>query len=307
MKHSVEKNQLVNELHKPLRKKYLRRRTVIRHLDDLWQSDLGQLDLYSKYNKNYKFILVVIDCFSKFVWCRPLKTKTGDEVTKAFADILDNEKRHPENLQTDQGKEYYNTSFRNLMKKYSINHYSTYTAMKASIAERVMRTLKEKLFKYFSLNGTYKWIDILPDIVHDYNNQKHRTINMKPSSVNKNTNITAFNHMKIATGTRKFKIGDVVRISKAKHVFEKGYTPNWTTELFKVTKVQITNPITYLLEDMNGQPIKGCFYTEELQKTKNSEIYLVEKVLRKKQNKVYVKWLGLDNSHNSWIDATNKF
>jgi Integrase core domain len=307
--HSKEKIQLVNELHRPARRNYKRRRTIIKGMDDLWQSDLCQLDQYAKYNKNFKFILVVIDCFSKFVWCRPIKSKSGDDVARAFEDILKSQSRKPHNLQTDQGREYFNVHFQKLMKKYNINHYNTYSRMKAAIAERVIRSLKERLFKYFSLNGIYKWIDVLPTITQHYNNRKHRTTGMKPSSVNKKNEQQilkeSYTHIKMATGARKFKIGDLVRISKAKHVFEKGYVPNWTTELFKVVTVKLTNPITYLLEDLHGDPIKGCFYTDELQKAQNPDVYLVEKVIRKKGNKVYVKWLGFDSSHNSWIEKSN--
>lgn len=309
MQHNKEKIQLVKELHKPARKKYGRRRTIIKGLDDLWQSDLCQMDLYAKHNRKFKFILVVIDCFSKYLWCRPLKTKSGEEVMRAFDDILKSDNRCPKNLQTDQGKEYYNVHFKKLMQKYNINHYSTFSPIKAAIAERVIRTLKEQLFKYFSLNGSYKWIDILTTIVQNYNNQKHTVTSMKPQDINKTNEQkilkSSYSYMKIATGVQKFKVGDVVRISKAKHVFEKGYIPNWTTELFKIAKVQITNPITYLLEDMMGLPIKGAFYSDELQMTKNPDVYLVEKVLRRKGNNVYVKWLGLNNSHNSWINKNN--
>lgn len=308
--HTKEKIELVNELHKPSRKKFKRRRTIIKGLDDLWQSDLGQLDQYAKYNNNFKYILVVIDCFSKFVWVKPLKTKTGEEVSKSFEAILnDANGRKPRNFQTDQGKEYYNTHFKNILKKYKINHYSTFNITKAAICERVIRTLKEKLFKYFTLNGTYRWIDILPDIVKNYNNQRHSVLGLKPTEVNKKNEKSilhsVYQHLKVS-GSRKFNKGDLVRISKAKHVFEKGYTPNWTTELFKIVKINITNPTTYVLEDLNGQPIRGSFYEAELQKTNQPDVYLVEKILRRKGGKVYVKWLGFDSSHNSWIDVTNK-
>lgn len=308
-KHTHEKRKLVKELHKPIRKNFKRRRTVIKGLDDLWQSDLGQMDMYAGYNKNFKYFLVVIDCFSKFVWALPIKNKTGEEVTKAFETIL--KQRHPQNLQTDQGKEYFNVKFKNLMKKYNINHYNTYSCKKAAIAERVIRTIKEKLFKYFSLNGSYRWIDILSGIVADYNNTIHKTIKMKPIDVSKTNESkvlkSAYNFIKLSTMPRKFSEGDIVRISKAKHVFDKGYTPNWTTELFKIAKVKITNPPTYLLEDMEGRPISGCFYEQELQKTSQPDIYLVEKVIRRRGNKVYVKWLGFDDTHNSWIDKSNSF
>lgn len=262
--------------------------------------DLAEMRPYAHQNKGYKMIMVVIDCFSKFLWTRPLKTKTGEEITRTFSDILTSTARWPKNLQTDQGTEFYNSKFQSLMKKRNINHYNTFTVKKAAIAERVIRTLKSKLYKYFSLNGTYKWIDVLQQLTKEYNSTRHHKTGFKPEDVNKSNESKilkkCYSHLKIA-GPRKFKVGNIVRISKAKHVFD-----NWTTELFKIIKIKITNPITYLLEDMQGQPISGAFYEEELQKTKNPDIYLVEKVLKKKGKKMYVKWLGFNNRHNSWID-----
>lgn len=303
-----EKIQLVNELHKPTRKNFKRRRIVIKGIDDLWQADLAEMCNYAKDNNNFRYIMIVIDCFSKYVWAEPLKNKSGPEVTKAMDSIIKGSTRACNNLNTDQGTEFYNVHFKDLMKKYNVNHYSTYTVKKAAIVERVIRTLKEKLYKYFSLNGSYRWIDILPEIVKQYNNQCHRTIGMKPVEVNKANEkqilSSVYNHVKL-TGARRYKVGDIVRISKNKHVFSKGYTPNWTTELFKIVKVRITNPTTYLLEDMNGRPISGGFYEKELQLTKTPDVYLVEKVLRKQGRKVYVKWLGFDSSHNSWINSDN--
>ncbi|KAJ8911907.1 hypothetical protein NQ315_012321 [Exocentrus adspersus] len=176
-KHTTEKIQLVNELHKPARKNYTRRRTIIKRLDDLWQSDLAEMGNYAKDNRQYKYILVVIDCFSKFLWTKPIKNRTGN--------ILHTNKRVPRNLQTDQGTEYYNRTFNNLMKKYNINHYSTYSVKKASMAERVIRTIKSKLYKYFSLNGAYNWLAVLPEITDNYNESRHSTIGYKPIDVTK--------------------------------------------------------------------------------------------------------------------------
>ncbi|XP_011171644.1 uncharacterized protein LOC105204286 [Solenopsis invicta] len=111
---------------------------------------------------------------------------------------------------------------------------------------------------------------------------------------------TVYSHVKIA-GPAKFKVGDSVRVSKYKTIFEKGYTPNWTTEVFKIAKVQITNPVTYLLKDYKGKPVAGGFYEYELHRATHPDVYLVEKVLRKRGDEVYVKWPGFDNSHNLWI------
>lgn len=305
--HSKEKVQIVNELHKPIRRKFKRRSTVVKGIKDLFQADLAQLDAYARLNKNFKYALIVIDCFSKYVWARPLKTKNAEEVVKAFESIF-KEGACPRNLQTDQGTEFFNSRFKLLMKKYGILHYNTFNSTKASIAERVIRTLKEQLFKYFSLNGTYKWIDVLPKIVNKYNHTKHSTINMKPVDVTKNNESYVLKHSYNFTtpySPRKYSVNDFVRISKAKHIFEKGYTPNWTTEVFKIVETQNTNPVTYRLEDLDRRPISGSFYNQELQKTKHHEVYLVERVLKRRGDRVYVKWLGFGNEHNSWINKSN--
>jgi len=141
------KEQVVNELHKPARKNFKRRRITIKGLDDLWQADLAEMGNYAKDNKNFKYLLVVIDCFSKFLWAKPLKNKTGPEVTNAMIAIFNESKRSCINLNTDQGTEFYNVHFKKLMQKHNINHYSTFTVKKAAIVERVIRTLKERLYK----------------------------------------------------------------------------------------------------------------------------------------------------------------
>ena len=180
--------------------------------------------------------------------------------------------------------------------------------MKASIVERFNRTLKNNMWKTFTLNGSYKWINELPRLLSDYNHRKHRTIGIRPIDVTpvvaKRLLSTVYSHVKIAAPTR-FKVGDPVRISKFKTIFEKGYTPNWSTEIFYIVKTQRTNPATYLLKDYQGKPIAGGFYEHELQRVSNPDVYLVEKILPKRGNEVYVKWLGMDNSYNSWIDKTN--
>lgn len=304
MASSTIKRHIVEELHKPVRKNFRRRKTVIKGYGDLWQMDLAEMQPYANENKGYRYILIVIDCYSKYVWARPLKNKTGVEVTKAMRSILQESIYSPKNIQSDQGTEFYNRNFSTLMKQYTINHYSTYSTRKAAIAERVIRTLKNWLYKEFSARGKYKWVDILSYITMKYNNKVHRTIGMKPADVKPTTRLNAYNHIKTALKP-KFRVGDTVRISKHKGLFEKGFTPNFSTELFKVVKRKVTNLTTYLLEDMYGQPIKGCFYEMELQKSKYPDVYLVEKILKKRRKKVFVKWLGFPNEHNSWINIAS--
>ncbi|KAK5649270.1 hypothetical protein RI129_000299 [Pyrocoelia pectoralis] len=131
---------------------------------------------------------------------------------------------------------------------------------------------------------------MLESVTEDYNNRKHRTIGMKPCEVNAQTHLDAYTHIALFDKKHRFNVGDVVRISKYKSIFAKGYTSNWSSELFKIAKLQ-------------GKPILGGFYEQELQKVKYPDVYLVERVLRRKNDKVYVKWWGLNE--NSWIDKNN--
>lgn len=303
------KRQVVNEIHKNTRKNFARRSVLLKGIDDLWQADLIDVVSLKMYNKGYKFILVVIDCFSKYAWAVPLKTKSKQEMSQVFASILHKSKRQPNNLQTDMGTEFYNNAFGKLMKTYNINHYSTYSVKKASIVERLIRTLKAHLYKIFSLNGSYKWLgEPLENVMNFYNHTKHRVTQEEPAKVTKlNASKVLANIKKFQNRTNHLKkpklcVGDNVRISKYKGCFNKGYTPNWSTEIFVIKKVNNTIPVTYLIEDSRHQPILGCFYDQELQKTKFPNLYLIEKILRKKGNRLYVKWLGLNETENSWID-----
>ncbi|KAL6417007.1 hypothetical protein ACFW04_014717 [Cataglyphis niger] len=226
---NIEKLQLVEELHAPARRNFLRRRVVVRSYDDLWQADIVEIRPYSRFNKGHHYILTIIDVLSKYGWAAPLKSKGGSETADAIAEIIRDSKRCPRNMQTDMGKEFYNTDVQRLMKKHDINHYSTYSVLKASIVERFNRTLKNDMWKMFTLNGTYKWVNELPRLVLDYNARKYRTIGMRPVDVTpaiaERLLATVYNAIKIA-GPSKFKIGDSIRVSKYKTIFEKGYTSN---------------------------------------------------------------------------------
>lgn len=307
----MSKIDVINEIHKNARVNFPRRSVILKDIDDLWQADLMDMQAISKVNAGYKYILVIIDTFSKYAWAIPLKQKNKQQVSEAFKTVIE-KGRVPKNLQTDLGKEFYNDQFKSVVNKYKINHYSTYSTKKASIVERLIRTLKNKLYKEFSLNGNYKWFNgMLEKKLHEYNNDVHRTVGQAPVSINQRnkTNILQ-RYLDAAQSRKKFKckkfsVGDFVRVSKYKGCFDKGYYPNWSTEIFKITKIQGTNPTTYLIEDGRCRPILGAFYAQELQKTNHPDIYLVEKVLKREGKRVYVKWLGLPTSENSWIDKSN--
>lgn len=305
------KRDVVNEVHAPARRNFGRRRVIIKGIRDLFQIDLVEMIPYAKENDNFKYIFVCINTFSKFAWAIPIKNKTSKEVSEAMKSILASGKKNvPINMQSDQGKEFFNTQFKKIMDNYNINHYSTFSNLKSSIVERFNRTLKNKMWKEFSFNGNYRWVDMLQQLVNDYNNTVHRTTKYKPVAVNernaKTIQIRAYNNIKVADPRiAKFGVGDHVRISKHRHVFSKMYTPNWTNEIFTISKIQNTYPRTYVLQDSQKQNVLGGFYEEELKKVQHPDVYLVEKVLRRRKNDVFVKWLGMPSSHNSWISKDN--
>jgi len=295
------KREIAIELHRPARKNYNRRAVNVYGKNDLWQADLIEMIQFSRKNNGYKYILCVIDCFTKFAWAIPLKSKTAKEVTNAMSKLLRN--RSPKLIQLDNGKEFYNSIFDHLMTKYNIKKYSVYSTKKACIVERFNRTLKSLMYKEYTSEGTQKWINILNKLIDKYNNTQHRTIGMTPVQADKNPSSVMLKQRKIVDCKIKFKLGDKVRISIQKGVFTKGFLPNWSTEIFTVVKINKTSPVTYNLEDYTGKPIAGSFYSEEIHKTEYPKDYLIEKIIRKKGSKSFVKWLGFDSSHNSWINT----
>ncbi len=297
----MSKRDIAIELHKPARRNYIRRRINVYGKNDLWQADLVEMIPYSKKNKGYKYILCVIDCFTKLAI--PLKSKTAKEVSTAMSKIL--LKRSPKLLQLDNGKEFYNSTFDALMEKHNIHKYSTYSTMKACIVERFNRTLKEKMFREFTARGSHEWFSILPKLINEYNNSKHRTIGMTPVQADADPTTVKLKQRKIINRKIKLNVGDNVRVSTYKGVFAKGYLPSWSTEIFKIVKINETLPTTYQLQDYTGKPIAGCFYSEELLKTNYPNDYLVEKIIRRKGKQIYVKWLGFDSTHNSWINTSD--
>ena len=276
---------------------------IVNAIDSIWAADLIDMTSYAKYNDEIRFLLTVIDIFSKYGWIVPLKDKRGESVAEAFAEIFKNSDRKPLKLWVDKGKEFYNKSVKSL----GIELYSTENEEKSCVVERWNRTMKENMFKYFTANSTNRYIDILPDMVNRYNKTRHSSIKMTPEKASKKANertvfMNLYGDLEPFEAKPKFSVGDKVRITKKKSTFEKGFTPNWTEEVFTVSQIQYTDPITYKIKDSNDEVIQGTFYENELQKS-SQEIYRIEKVIRKRGNKTLVKWLGYPDSFNSWIDS----
>ena len=288
----------------------MKRRVLVSGIDKIWAAALTDMSALERYNQGYKFLLLVIDIFSKYGWIVPLENKKGKTVAEALKKIFESSKRKPKKMWTDKGREFYNEDVKGLIKgskEDSDKLYSTENEEKSSVVERWIRTMKEKMWKYFTDNNTNTYIDILPELVSDYNNTKHSSIKMTPVEASKKKNeFTVWRNLypdrlKINTLKPKFSVGDRVRISKKKAIFEKGYTTRWTEEIFMITKIQNTKPVTYKIADLNGEEIDGTFYEPELQKTEQ-QVFRIEKVIEKKGNKSLVKWKGYSNKFNSWVD-----
>ena len=172
-------NQLAIELHKPVRRRFEKRTVFAKQVDDIWTADLVDMSSFSRSNKGYKYLLTVIDVFSKYGWIVPLKTKTGKEVAQAFRKLF--LVGSPSRLGTDTGNEFYNQQLKKVMAANNVMLYSTENEENSSIVERWNRTIKNIMWKYFTANNTQKYIDVLPSMVDKYNNTYHRSIKLTPS------------------------------------------------------------------------------------------------------------------------------
>ena len=299
---TLQNEQLAEELHNPIIRKFEKRKVYSTFKDNIWGADLADMQLLSKYNKGIRFLLCVIDIFSKYAWVAPLKDKKCISINKAFQIILKQSNRKPNKIWVVKGSEFYNDYFKKWLRDNDIVMYSTHNEGKSVVAERFIRTLKGKIYKYMTSISKNVYIDKSDDIMDEYNNTYHTTIKMKPIDVKHNTYINT--SKEINNKDPKFKVGDHVRISKYKNIFAKGYMPNWSEEVFVIKKVKNSVPWTYVINDLNNEEITGTFYEKELQKT-NQEEFRIEEVIRRKGDKLYVKWKGYDNSFNSWIDKAS--
>ena len=219
-----QNQQLAEELHKPIIKKFEKRKVYAGFKDNIWGVDLADMQLLSRYNKGIRFLLCVIDIFSKYACVAPLKDKKGISIVTAFQSILKQSNRKPNKIWVDKGSEFYNASFKKWLQDNDIVMYSTNNEGKSVIAERFIRTLKSKIYKHMTSISKNVYIDKLNDIVDKYNNTYHITIKMKPIDVKDNTYINT--DKEINNKDPKFRVGDRVRVSKYKETFAKGYTPN---------------------------------------------------------------------------------
>ena len=258
--------------HRQRRKKFTRRRTIAYYLNQIWTVDLLFLRGLARYNSGFQYLLVVVDILSRQAYAEPMKKKNAYETLQAFKNIVERAGVVPKRLQADKGTEFYNKIFLDYLSTNNIKLYSTQNETKASIVERYIRSLKAKLFKIMTFRSTFRYIDFLQDVVQSLNQRYHRTIGRPPAAVTEDNQNEVFEYQfsDYLTGGRKrsprFKVGDRVRISKLKTIFEKGYMRTFTNEIFTIVAVLRSKPTTYRIMDNDNEVIIGTFYETELVK-----------------------------------------
>ena len=311
------KSQDVYTLYRPARRNYPRRTVYVSMIDEMWECDLIVMKDFDKFNEGNMYMLVVIDALSKYLMVEHLKRKNADTIVRAFAEVLKNG-RKPICLRSDKGGEFIGAKVQRFLKSQDIRYFVTSNETKACYCERVIRTLKSRMWRFFEHKETYDYIQVVEKLVENYNNSYHRTIKMSPISVTKDNDHLVWENaylksMKIHEKNKKikfkFKVGQYVRYSYKKKVFDKGYEENWSGELFKITEKLYTKPPTYKLADYSGEKMLGSAYEQEIQHVIKSKdaLWKIEEVVReeRRDGQLYylVKWKGWPNKYNTWLTA----
>lgn len=307
--------QATYTLHRPNRRNFKTNHYLVFGKNELFEADLIDLQGIARYNYSYKYILCVIDCFTKYVWARALTNKSAPNVTRAFQSILEESGQIPLAMNMDRGREFDAKVFQNYLKKMNIKQYFPYTQMpsKASIIERSLKTIKQRIFKYLTSRGpTYrKYVDVLQDIVRAYNNTVHSTTKMAPAKFQPKDTVRVYEN--IRKSVRRYDVnevphlhtGDFVRIIRKKSVLEHGYTELYTREIFRVSTVIRKRPIPfYKLMDLNNVPINGKFYEKQLMKVNipADSIVRVINTRETKRNRHYEVETG--DGQRVWMNET---
>ena len=280
-----------------------------------WQADLADFQRLKNENKGYAFLLVCVDVLSKKIYVFPVKSKTPSNIIEAFNQIFKKANATPMRLTTDQGTEFQAKVMRDFYAKHNILKKVVYSEHHAGVAERAIRTIKTRLYRYFTYNQTNIWVDVVQKIVDSINASVNRTIGMSPNDVNIQNAKKIYDRIfrpKIEKRDERMsnlQVGDLVRLNKWKGVFGKGYTPNYTSEIFKIINVKHSYPKHYKIEDLNGERILGPYYAEDFSKVqlKPSERIgdiVDERTNRRGEKQYKIRWILTSGKYREeWINV----
>jgi len=330
--HEIQKwLQSVNAytMNRPVKRVTKRPSVIVSGLYDQYETDLASLNKYEyiEQNDGVKYLLVVIDVFSRFIWVRPLKNKLASNVIKAFQNIFDTMIKTPRRMRSDRGSEFTSTETRKFMKERNIVQMFTSNELQANYVERVIKTIKSKIYRYLVNTNSLRYIDVLPKIVSSYNSTWHSGIRSKPEEVTEKNEKQLWWQMywpketlneetKRLRAERKEKyklnVGDFVRISLRKKAFQREYDERWSGEIFiVVSKFKRNGSIPmYKLTDYEGEKVTGTFYTKEIQKITSSprNFFVIDKIIdERKINNIYevkVSYKYWPRKFNRWIKKT---
>jgi hypothetical protein len=310
-------------MHKKLRKRFRTEKLIFDNLDTVWSTDLISVQNIKKWNNNFTFLMVVVDCFSRFMFVCAIKKKTGEATAAAFQDIITTTGRVPNEIRSDAGGEYVNSKFDNMLKKYDIRHIICYGDTKCSIVERANQTLLHHLYKAFHFRNSYNFTEILDDVVWSLNHTVHSFIKKPPADVTnenaealyENIYLPIINDRAQKEPVYSYQVGDLVRISRGVITFGKGFKPKFTSEIFRIINRIQSDPVRYKISDLRNSSISGSYYTEELLKTPYKHIsdipFKIERVLghKKIDGKTFrlVKWKNYSSKFNQYLSPDEYF
>ena len=273
---------------KPPKKNYPSNKTIIKSIDDTWSSDLLDMNDYGpKNNKGYRYILVVIDNFSKFGWTIPLKNKFSQSITDAFSEIIKSSNRKPNLLETDGGKEYVNKIFNELLNKNKIKRYSRYTDKGAVFAERFNKTVRNLLKKPVFEKGNADWLSEFSSVVNEYSNTIHKSIKMTPVQASKKVNeklVYSNLQDKRKKFNPKFKLGQLVRTADIKRVFSKGDSTNWSYKLYTIKEIIHDTIPSYRINYLPERYNENLLLPTKLSLEENNQVMKELNLIQKKIN-----------------------
>ena len=321
-------------LQRPLRYKFRRNRVVVDGVDAQWDIDLADVSNLKKYNDGVKFLFVLIDIFSRHLWVIPLQDKKHSSIIEGLKRVF-SEGRQPKWIRSDKGSEFNNHWVKSFLKKQNVGYFVTYNETKANYAERVIRTMKTMMYRYFTHQQAYRYKDVLQNMVHNYNHRPHRSLNGRhPADIGKTNEAMVWKEQYVDTAESqkkpikkeeepeknkktprkryKFKVGDYVRLSHLKRAFQRDYQEKWTEEIFIVKERKYRSGIpVYKVTDYDKDPIEGTFYESELQKVNKDKdnLWRVDKVLKKRKRhgkeEWFVSFMGWPKKFNMWLPREN--